>query len=151
MIADKLDYNSEKMEIIQLSNDAYHFLAFKEPCLDDNNLEEAEEIKEQFPEGFKIDPEIEFVEDTDMVEIKIIPICESSTPFTHYKLDGVWHKHEFYYNSDKSKVYYRIYDAYYGRFIDYGWNDVNINQFDYPDIRPKGCIFPLWGKSWIKY
>lgn len=151
MIADKLDYNLEKMEIVQLSNDAYHFLAFKEPCLDEDNMDEVEEFKEQFPYGFKIEPGIEPVEDSDLVECKVIPICESSTPFTHYKLEGTWWKLEFYYSEDKTKAHYRAYDMYSGRFLDYGWNDVIINQYGHPEIRPKGCIFPLWGKSWIKY
>lgn len=151
MIADKLDYNPEKMEIVQLSNDAYHFLAFKEPCLDEDNMDEVEEFKEQFPYGFKIEPDVESVEDSDLVECKVIPICESSTPFTHYKLEGDWWKLEFYYNEDKTKAYYRMYDMYRGRFLDYGWNDVIINQYGHPEIRPKGCIFPLCGKFWIKY
>lgn len=151
MIADKLDYNPEKMEIVQLSNDAYHFLAFKEPCLDEDNMDEVEEFKEQFLYGFKFEPDIEPVEDSDLVECKVIPICECSTPFTHYKLEGTWWKLEFYYNEDKTKAYYRMYDMYSGRFLDYGWNDVIINKSGHPEIRPKGCIFPLWGKSWIKY
>lgn len=151
MIADKLDYNPEKMEIVQLSNDAYHFLAFKEPCLDEDNMDEVKELKEQFPYGFKIEQDIEFVENSDLIECKIIPICESSTPFTHYKTDGSWFKDEYYYNEDKTKAYYRIYDMHSGRFLDFGWNDVIINKYGHPEIRPGKSIFPLWGKLWSKY
>ena len=67
MIADKLDYNPDKMEIVQLSNDAYHYLAFEEPCLDEDNMDEVKEFKEQFSYGFKIDPDVEFVEDLDFI------------------------------------------------------------------------------------
>jgi len=151
MIADKLDYNPDKMEIVQLSNDAYHYLAFKEPCLDEDNMDEVKEFKEQFPYGFKFEPDIELVEDSDLVECKVIPICERSTPFTHYRLEGLWFKSEYYYNEDKTQVYYRTYDMYCGRFLDYGWNKVEINEYGKPEIRPKGCIFPLRGKSWLKY
>lgn len=151
MIADKLDYNPSKIKIVQLSNDAYYYLAFKEPCLDEDNMDEAKEFKEQFPYGFKFEPGIEPVEDSDLVECKVIPICESSTLFTHYRIDSEWFKSEFYYNENKTKVYYRIYDMYHGRFLDYGWNDVVINKFKKPEIRPNKCIFPLWGKSWLEY
>ena len=149
----KLDYNLDKAEILQLSNDAYFCLAHKEPCLDEENMEEVKELKAQFKYGFKFDEQygIDFVEDSDMIECKIIPICECSTPFTHYKINGKWYKSEFYYSSDKKQVYYRVYDMYNGCFHDYGWNDVIANQYGKPEIRPNKCIFPLWGKNWFRY
>ena len=151
MLNKKLDYNLEKIEVIQLSNDAYYNLAFNEPCLDDENVDEIAEFKERFPYGFKFEPDIEFVEDSDLIECKVIPICESSTPYTHYNIVGKWTKYEFYYSQDRKQVNFRYYDMHDGRFIDYGWNDININQFGKPDIRPRKCIFPLWGKSWMRY
>lgn len=151
MIADKLDYNPEKMEVVQLSNDTYYNLAFGEQCLDEDNLDEIKEFKEQFPYGFKLSKEVEFVENSDLIECKVIPICECSTLFTHYRLEGHWFKSEFYYSEDKKQAYYRTYDMYNRRFIDYGWNDVHINEYGKPEIRPKGCIFPLQGKSWNRY
>lgn len=149
----KLDYCIEKAEVVQLSNDAYFYLACGEQCLDEDNYEEAEELRTQFKYGFKFDKQygIDFVEDSDMIECRIIPICECKTPFTHYRLDKKWHKSEFYYSPDKKQAYYRIYDMYNGRFRDYGWNDVIINQFGKPEIRPNGCIFPLHGKKWTRY
>ena len=151
MLEKKVDYNREKMETIQLSNDAYHNLAFGEICLDSENMDEVEEFKEKFPYGFKFELDIEFVEDSDLIECKVVPICESSTPFTHYKIDGKWWKYEYYYSQDRRQVYYRMYDMYHGRFMDYGWNNIVINKYGKPQITPKGCIFPLWGKSWMRY
>lgn len=149
----KLDYNLDKSEILQLSNDAYFYLAHKEPCLDDSNMEEVEEFKTRFKYGFKFDEQygIDFVEDSDMIECKVIPICECSTPFTYYRIEGRWFKSEFYYSPDKKQAYYRTYDMYNGRFYDYGWNDVMINEYGKPEIRPNKCIFPLWGKKWLRY
>jgi hypothetical protein len=152
MIEQQLDYDVNDAQTFQITNDAYHWLAFKEPCLDDENYEEAEEIKEMFPYGFKFDSKVEFVENSDLVEVIIIPIQLISNEFTHYKIDGKWWKYEFYYSKDKTKAYYRIYDMYNGRFMDYGWNDVIINKYGKPEIQPcKGCIFPLWGKNWKRY
>ena len=149
----RLDYNSEKAEVLQLSNDAYFCLVCGEPCLDDANYEEVQEFKARFKYGYMFDKQygIDFVEDSDMIECKVIPICESSTPFTHYRIDGKWFKHEFYYSPDRKQVNYRIYDLYHGHFIEYGWNDVIINQYNQPEIRPNKCIFPIWGKNWLRY
>lgn len=149
----RLDYNLDKAEILQLSNDAYFCLAHKEPCLDEDNYEEVQEFKARFKYGYKFDEQygIDFVEDSDLIECKVIPICECSTPFTHYCLEGKWFKSEFYYNEDKTQVYYRTYNMYDGRFRDYGWNKVEINQYGKPEIRPNKCIFPIWGKNWLRY
>ena len=153
MEAIRLDYNSEKAETVIMSNDAYYYLAFNEPCLDDSNVEEANEIKGRFPHGFKIGPDIENMATSGQVKCQIIPICENSkSPFTHYRIDGTWFKDEFYYNEDKSKVHYRIYNGYDKRFLDFGWNDVQLNQYGKPEIKTEnGSILPLWGKSWVKY
>ena len=145
----KLDYCED--EILQVSNDAYYNLAFKEPCLDEENQDEVNEIKARFPYGFKICPDIEFVENSDLVEIKLIPINECNNKFTHFRIDGKWHKHEFYYSEDRKQVYYRIYDMYYGRFIDYGWCDISINSFKKPEVKVRGCTFPIWGQKWTLY
>ena len=110
----KLDYNLDKAEILQLSNDAYFCLAYSEPCLDESNMEEVQEFKSRFKYGYKFDEQygIDFVEDSDMIECKVIPICESSESlFTHYKLLGKYFKEEFYYNADKTQANYRIWLA----------------------------------------
>lgn len=151
MITHKLDYNLEKIECIQLSNDAYHFLAHGEPCLDESNMDEVEELKERFLYGFKFGPDIEPVEDSDLIECSIIPICECDTPFTHYRILENLFKEEYYYSKDKTQVYYRLYLIRQGRFLDYGWNKIEINQFGKPAIKPRKNCFPLWGKSWMKY
>jgi hypothetical protein len=151
MFRKKLDYCKEKMEIIQISNDAYYYIVYAEPCLDSENMSEVKELKSRFPYGFILSPSFEPVENSDLVECKIIPICESSSPFTYYKIEGKTYKSEFYYNEDRSRARYRWYDFLHGRFIDYGWNDVKLNAKGKPEIRPKGCVFPLWGKKWLKY
>lgn len=151
MITKKVDYNPEKAEIVQLTNDAYYYLAFNEPCLDSENMDEVKEFKNRFPYGFKFESDIEFVEDSDLVECKVIPICECNTPFTHYKVMNKWFKNEYYYSEDKKRAYYRIYNMYNGFFVDLGWHDVKINKFGKPEITDKNCILPLWGPRWIKY
>lgn len=150
---EKLDYNLNEAEILQISNDAYFYFAYKEPCLDEDNYDEIQELKARFKYGFKFDEQYEasFVEDSDLIECMLIPICKCNTPFTHFRIDGKWFKSEFFYSSDKKQAYYRIYNMYDGRFQDYGWNDVIINQYGKPEIRPNKCIFPLWGKNWTKY
>ena len=119
MIEQQLDYDVNDAQTFQITNDAYHWLAFKEPCLDDENYEEAKEIKEMFPYGFKFDSKVEFVENSDLVEVIIIPIQLVSNEFTHYKIDGKWWKDEFYYNKDKTKAYYRIYNMFPLLYIQY--------------------------------
>jgi len=151
MLRRKIDYNLEKMETIQISNDAYYNLVFGETCLDGNNIGEVKELKKRFPYGFGFKPGIEYVDDSDLIECTIIPICECSTPFTHYKIQGKWCKEEFYYSPDRQSVHYRFFNLYDHKFIDYGWNDIIINEQNKPEIRPKGCIIPLWGKSWMRY
>lgn len=151
MISKKVDYNLEKAEIVQLTNDAYYYLAFDEPCLDDENMDEVKEFKERFPYGFKFNPGIEPVEGTDLIECTVIPICECNTPYTHYKVMNKWFKNEFYYSEDKKRACYRIYNMYNGFFVDLGWSDVIINKFGKPEIHAKKCILPLWGKNWMTY
>lgn len=149
---EKFDYNEQEAKVIQLSNDAYFYLLHGEPCLDDMNYEEAEDIKAEYPYGFKLSQSVEYVEDSDLIETTIIPICKNNnSPFTHYRLDGKHFKSEFYYNDDKTKAFYRTYIAYKKEFRTYGWCDVKINQLGKPYINPNNCIFPLWGKSWAKY
>lgn len=151
MIANKLDYDLEKIETVRLSNDAYYNLAFGEECLDENNLSNVKDFKKRFPYGFKFASKAESVKNSDLVECKIVPIRECNTPFTHYRIHGKWYKSEFYYSEDKKQAYYRIYNMYDGYFTDYGWNEVHTNQYGRQEIRPGKCIFPLQGKSWIEY
>lgn len=152
MLEKQLDYDLKKAGFFQISNDAFYNLKYGEPCFDEENLDEIEELKAMFPYGFKISDKIEFVENTDLIECEIIPICVTSSLFTHYIIEGKWFKSEYYYSADRKQAYYRTYNMYDKRFIDYGWNDVRINQFGKPVITPKNnCIFPLWGNNWHTY
>lgn len=149
----KIDYNLDKAEILQLSNDAYFCLAHGEPCLDEDNYEEVQEFKARFKYGYKFDKQygIDSVENSDMIECKVIPMCECDTPFTHYRLYGRHCKSEFYYSHDGKQAYYRFYNRYLNRVCDYGWNDVIVSKRGKPEIRPGNCIIPLWGKNWLRY
>lgn len=152
MLNKKVDYNPEKLETVQMSNDAYNYIVNDEPCLDEENIDEVNELYERYPYGFKINPDIEFVENSDLIECSIIPICICQTPFTHYKINGRWSKDEFYYSQDRKQVYFRSYIMSSKRFIDYGWNEIQINKYKKPEISPRnGMFIPLWGKSWLKY
>ena len=94
--------NSEhSYQVMQISNDAYHNLAFGEECLDELNQEEADEIKSMFPQGFKIDCEKTVpVDGTDMVEITICVFSTKpqQTKYTHiiHDVNGPY-KFEYYF------------------------------------------------------
>lgn len=77
-----LDYKNKKT--LQLSNDAFFMLYQDEEPIDDDNREEANEINQMFPNGFTIDDNWDYVEDTDMVEATFIPYIESSFDYDLY-------------------------------------------------------------------
>ena len=53
---------------MQISNDAFYYLYYGEEPLDDENMEEAQEIADMFPNGFVIEDNWENVDDTDLIE-----------------------------------------------------------------------------------
>lgn len=67
----QLDYS--KAVHLQLSNDAFHYLLYGEECLDDLNLDEAQEIQNMFPHGFWIEDDWQPIEGTDMIEATFVP------------------------------------------------------------------------------
>lgn len=144
---ENLNINSEKAEIIRLSNDAYMCIKFGEPCLDDSNLREVSSIKEKYF-GFSFG-QAKFI-DGGLVECEVTKPC-SEHAFTHYRLEGAHCKSEFCYNDDKSEVHYRFCNRASGKIVDYGWNKVVMKEPGKPAIMPEGCLFPLWGNSWLKY
>lgn len=72
------DYNNARVLI--LSNDAFFYLYAEEPLLDDDNLEEALEVVEYFPNGFIVEDDWKYV-DTDMVEATFVPLIEQAASF----------------------------------------------------------------------
>lgn len=61
----------------QLSNDTYFFFKFGEEPLDAANYEEIEELKAEFPNGFELADEYEYIEDdpdaADLIRVQLFP------------------------------------------------------------------------------
>lgn len=70
----KLDY--DKAQLLQISNDAFFFITEEEEPLDEENLEEAQEILDMFPNGFYIKEDWAFVKDSDLIEATFVPYIE---------------------------------------------------------------------------
>lgn len=67
-----------------MSNDAFHYLAYNEEPLDDDNLDEANEISALFANGFSIS-EWSYVEgEDDLIEATLVPYVEDNI-----KYDGI--------------------------------------------------------------
>lgn len=69
---------------IQLSNDAFFYLKNGEQPLDEDNIEEAEEIRAMFPDGFEICDEWTPVEDSDMIEAIFVPYHAKENDYDEY-------------------------------------------------------------------
>ena len=115
----------------QLSNDTYFFFKYGEEPLDAANYEEIEELKEEYPNGFELADEYEYIEDDlirvqlfvyDLLEVynedlsdkgldnyEISPEWDWTLPlFNHwevrFKESGTDEVHAFFYNSAKGKL-----------------------------------------------
>lgn len=72
------DYNNSRDFI--LSNDAFFYLYAEEEPLDDDNLDEALEVAECFPNGFIIKEGWQYIDD-DMIEATFIPLVQKEVDF----------------------------------------------------------------------
>lgn len=79
----KLDYTNT--QILQISNDAFFYLAYGEDPIDDDNIEEANEIVVMFPNGFYIEEDWKYVEDSDLIEATFVPYIEDDADFDEYE------------------------------------------------------------------
>lgn len=146
----KLDPNKTKLR--QLTNDAFFWLYSNEEPIDEDNLEEAYEILEMFPEGFKIG-KWEYVED-DCIEAEFIPYIQC-------KEDIIWngeHRTKRADNSDfycgfKFKIinpttcFARWVNDNNGKIIFEGnCNIIQINGKPWA-VTPSNSKIPLWGKN----
>lgn len=141
-------------EEIQISNDAYFFLHNGEPCLDEDNLEEVIEIQYNYKLGFKFVNTPVPVEDSDLVEVTIIPkiLVEIQECYTHYIQEFNNWQIEFRYLDNKSKIEMRRYNIKTGHSMHKQICDVRINKFKKPYfVTALGSIYPLWsnGKNHI--
>lgn len=144
----KLDY--EKAEIRQLSSDAFFLLLKNEPPLDEDNIEEADEIKEMFPNGFEIEDSWRYAED-GCVEAKFIPyiITEDNEVKYEFKWRGYNSKgkdrYVFRYNSDNSYIWL---DEETGKVISQGIFELQyINKKPWAILPSKSSVhtqIPLW-------
>lgn len=104
-------YDTTKATEVQITNDAYYNLAFNEPCLDEENQEEADEIRSMFPNGFMIkEDSIEPVDGTDMVQIIIIPAIIEDDLYTRKipNINGPWQYEYYFIDRQNLKIHLRI-------------------------------------------
>lgn len=78
----RLDYS--KAQAMQISNDAFFFIAEEEEPLDEENLEEAKEVLSMFPNGFYIEENWKPVENSDLIEVTFIPYVEDKNDYDEY-------------------------------------------------------------------
>lgn len=138
----------EHEEII-VSNDTYFFFANGEPCLDEDNIDEIDELRERYKYGFEFTGNPVFVEDSDLVEISIVPniLVESAETYTHYfNFIGDW-RVEFRYENEK-QIAMRYFNTKSGEVTDKQVCDIRINKANKPEFKTaKGSIFPLWSPN----
>ena len=139
----KLDYS--KKQVLQLSNDAFFYLKEEDDPLDEDNLDEAIEIIGMFPNGFHIDDDWKYVEDSDMVEATFIPYIDDEWQFDEYKdLFNGWQLQIKWVDNNKAQVEIRYYNPTkepFGQQI----CDVELNDDGRPYIVTKeGSMFHLW-------
>lgn len=85
-----LDQN--KSVIMQISNDAFFYLKDEDEPLDEENLDEANEILEMFPNGFVISDDWEYVDnEPDTIQATFIPYVEENQDWDGYiEMFGGW-------------------------------------------------------------
>lgn len=97
-----LDHTQAKQ--IQLSNDAFYYLAYGEDLLDEDNLDEANEIADMFPLGFSVQDDWITVEDSDLIEATFIPYAIDAPDFDAYlEVINNWQL-QITYSADKKTV-----------------------------------------------
>lgn len=159
-MAYKLD--AEHATTLQISNDAFWYLYQEEEMLDEDNMEEAIEVMNMFPNGYIIKDDYKFVEDEDdLIECTFIPYVQD--------IDIVWDGE--YVDNPKGprtfvflfkvishdKCYIRHFDERDGRIISEGEFDVVYYNGNPWCIQPskdphmkQATETPLWGKR-VKY
>lgn len=71
--------DKSKAITLQISNDAFYYLKDGEDPIDEENLHEAYEIQEMFPNGFQIQDNWSIVENVhDLLEVTFIPYVEDT-------------------------------------------------------------------------
>lgn len=138
----KLDYAQKR--IMQISNDAFFYLKDDEEPLDDSNIDEALEILNMFPNGFYIEENWAYVNDTDLVEASFIPYIEEAWSFDEYiDLFNDWQL-QIKWLEDKEAVTIRFFNPTkepFGNQI----CKVKYNENGKPYIVTDGhSIYPLW-------
>ena len=135
-------------EIIQLTNDAYNFFANNEPCLDEANLSEIEELKQKYAYGFTLN-DVTYVGNSGNVSVTLVPniLVESADPYTHYFwLFNGW-RLEYKY-LEKAKIECRYFDTKTGVSSEVQVCDVTNNKFGKPQFKTqKGSVYPLWSNG----
>lgn len=75
----KLDYS--KAQTLQISNDAFYWLLYEEEPLDEDNIEEAKEVADMFPNGFQIEDNWSPLPDEGLIEATFVPYIEEETNY----------------------------------------------------------------------
>ena len=77
--------DKSKAVTLQISNDAFYYLKYGEDPIDEENLHEAYEIQEMFPNGFQIQDGWSVVEDMyDLLEVTFIPYVKDANDWDGY-------------------------------------------------------------------
>lgn len=145
--------DKDKAIIRQISNDAFFYLKEDEEPIDEDNLEEAYEILEMFPNGFVIDEDWEYIDD-DTIQITIIPYVEEQQSWDGYINEGSgWIIQFKIINSNLAHI--RYYNENTGKI--FGEQDSTIKYYSkkpwlyFPDVPQtlSHSEIPLWTKSVI--
>lgn len=164
-IITKMNYklDAQNAVTLQISNDTFWYLYQEEEMIDEDNMEEAQEVTNMFPNGFIIKDDFKVVDDEpDLIECTFVPYVQD--------IDIVWDGEHVAYNSksirsfvflfkviNHNKCYARFMDDRDGRIIYEGEYDVtyyNGNpwcQIPSKDQNRKQCsLIPMWGER-VKY
>ena len=90
----KMNYKLEKKNAItlQICNDSFWYLYQEEEMIDEDNMEEAQEVMNMFPNGFIIKDDFKVVDDEpDLIECTFVPYIQD--------IDIVWDGEYVAYNS----------------------------------------------------
>lgn len=149
-----LDYESAEVRI--LSNDAFMFLMYDEEPVDADNLEEVDELKALYPNGFTIDDNWSYLEDGE-IEVKLIPYIKDESNIAWDGENRCYNSRErdrhpwlFKITSDNT-VYIKWHDEITGEIIYEGECELYYTGRRPWAKTPKGTHLPLFGKRQLNY
>lgn len=135
-----LDYS--QAQSFQLSNDAFFYLLQDEEPLDEDNLEEALEIMELFPNGFEIQDNWQAVKDTDLIEAVFVPYRPEIFKYDEYFELTKYQQLQIKRLDNKQVKIWRT-DSQKNLRDELGEFSILINKYGLEYLQIEGCIFFL--------